>query len=129
MHSLGRRATTCSGRHRAVPRSTVLLNVVSRPKVRRASLTAQYEHATRKNFRPANTQGGAGLTQLSASSHPTLELMKARLAEGSLPGKRADGYKLGLVVEVRACMHAHACKCMHCMRAGSRACKPCYLAR
>ena len=33
--------------------------------------------------------------------HPTLRLIKQRNAEGSLPGKRSDPFKLGLVVEVR----------------------------
>jgi len=36
---------------------------------------------------------------LPPGDHPVLDLLKQRLAEGSRPGHRTDGLKLGLVVE------------------------------
>lgn len=45
--------------------------------------------------------------QLLNASHPTLQLLRSRLADGSRPGARRDGFKLGLVVEgggMRGCV-------------------------
>lgn len=40
-----------------------------------------------------------GVTDRSKPLHPVLEVLQARLAVGSKPGARADGYKLGLAIE------------------------------
>lgn len=40
-----------------------------------------------------------GVTDRSKPLHPVLEVLKARLAVGSKPGARADGFKVGLAIE------------------------------
>ncbi|KAK1860780.1 hypothetical protein I4F81_003367 [Pyropia yezoensis] len=40
-----------------------------------------------------------GVTDRSKPLHPVLEVLQSRLAVGSKPGARADGYKVGLAIE------------------------------
>jgi hypothetical protein len=50
--------------------------------------------------RPAAAAPELELMQpLPPPDHPVLELLRRRLAEGSVPGRRRDGFKLGLAVE------------------------------
>jgi hypothetical protein len=48
--------------------------------------------------------------------HPALEVVRARMREGSAPGRRRDGHKVGLVVEgggMRGVVTGAALQAMH----------------
>ncbi|KAI8477184.1 MAG: acyl transferase/acyl hydrolase/lysophospholipase [Monoraphidium minutum] len=49
--------------------------------------------------RQAQAPPAAALTPLPPHDHPVLDLLRSRLRDGSAPGARSDGFKLGLVVE------------------------------
>lgn len=65
---------------------------------------------------------GVGSLQVD---HPAVEVVQARLRDGSSPGKRKDSYKVGLVVEgggMRGVVTGAALQAMHDlgMRQGSK---------
>ena len=51
------------------------------------------------DFSSANTADLLMRREVPREMHPTLQLMRRRYAEGTVPGLRTDGAKLGLVVE------------------------------
>jgi hypothetical protein len=49
--------------------------------------------------RPQQRQQQSPLPPLPPTDHPVVDLLRRRVLEGSTPGRRSDGFKLGLAVE------------------------------
>ncbi len=58
----------------------------------------------------------AELGIISQVDHPAVDVVQARMREGSIPGKRKDAHKIGLVVEgggMRGVVTGAALQAMH----------------
>ena len=58
----------------------------------------------------------AKLGRISQVDHPAVDVVQARMREGSIPGKRKDAHKVGLVVEgggMRGVVTGAALQAMH----------------